>query len=96
MDDYVAGHTAVPGSSIFTRYGGNTQFLNNINQWDQVSFRLYRSNSDASRGPADDWYNKIFRITIAKRARRKFSPYSYYNWQCHFLISFSQEVSGQI
>ena len=97
LDDHGGGNTAVPSSSnIFTRTGGNSAFISNSGNWDQVSFRLYRSSTDASRGPADDWYNKTFRITIGKRARSKFGSKSYFNWQCHFLITFSQEVSGQI
>ena len=80
----------------FSRTGSNSFFLNNIDEWDPVSFPLYRSSSNTSRGPADDWYNKIFRVTAWKRARSKFGSKPYYNWQCHFLISFSQEVSGQV
>lgn len=100
LDDGLLQNT-VPGIgyttyNVFSRSGGNSAFINNSGNWDQVSIPLYRSSSNTSRGPADDWYNKIFRVTLWKRARRKFSPYPYINWQCHFLISFSQEVSGQI
>ena len=80
----------------FSRTGSNSAFFSNSGNWDQVSFPLYRSSSNTSRGPADDWYNKIFRVTVWKRARSKFGSKPYYNWQCHFLIGFSQEVSGQV